>query len=233
LRGAFLAWAVAAAALGVAALGVGRAARAHPVVLELLLYPVALAALTLLATGHHFWPRFFFFALGFAIVVLVDGAMALGDALARAVPRLAGGGAAAGAAAVLAIVAVQLASVPRAWAPKQSYRAALALVARQRDPQDEVVVMGPARHVYVGYYRAPWREAESLAELERIRSAAKRTWLVHSFPVAMAARHPDVQRTLEAEFELVARFPGTLGGGVVKVWRSLGEGSRHARAATR
>jgi uncharacterized membrane protein len=235
LRTAFPMIGVALAALGVAGLGVLRFWRERPVVLELALYPVAIAGAVIVALGHDLWPRFFFFALGFAILLLVAGTMQLGELLARAAPTLHGRGRALGTTIVLLVVALEATIVPRAWQPKQSYREAIALVGRERRPGDEVLVVGPARHVLVDFYRTGWRKVQSLAEVQEARARAPRTWLVYTFPIAMAANYADIAHELDAGFELVGRFPGTLHGGDVLVWRTTAtrrfEEKRHASSA--
>ena len=46
-------------------------------VTALMIVPVVITALALLATGHNLWPRFFFFAAGFAVLILLRGIFAL------------------------------------------------------------------------------------------------------------------------------------------------------------
>ncbi|MEW6269036.1 MAG: glycosyltransferase family 39 protein [Thermodesulfobacteriota bacterium] len=233
LRGAFAAAGLALVAAVVGALGVVRFARERPEVVELAAYPVAVAAAVVIGSEHDLWPRFFFFALGFAALLLVAGAMEVGRLAASVAPPLRGRGRAVGATLVLLIVALEAATVSRAWGPKQRYRDALALVARERRPGDAVLVIGTGHRVFVDFYRADWRVVASLGEVRDASARARRTWLVHSFPVAMAARHGDVERELRAGFDLVGRFAGTLNGGDVLVWRTAAEDGRHARSVDR
>jgi mannosyltransferase len=58
--------------------------RTRPSVLALLMIPVLALAAVVIGLGHHLWPRFFFFAIGFGVLVLVRGATVFGTALAHA-----------------------------------------------------------------------------------------------------------------------------------------------------
>ena len=44
----------------------------------LMILPGLMTAAAVLATSHNFWPRFFFFEIGFAMLLVVRGAMVLG-----------------------------------------------------------------------------------------------------------------------------------------------------------
>lgn len=211
---------VAALVLALAAAGLARIARRSPRVAELFVLPVVVTALLLLVSGHHLWPRFFFFAIGFGALAVVSGALAVGEAIARLARRSPELGTAAGTVVALGIVVASAATVPAAYAPKQSFLAARDLVRRERRPEDAVAVLRPCQTVYCEYYGEDWRAISTLAELEEARSPSGRTWLVHSFPVSFQARHADMQAVLDAEFSLVGRFAGTLHDGTVLVWRA-------------
>jgi hypothetical protein len=220
LGAAFAGAPLAVAVLLLAAAGLWRLARRRPVVGAPFVLPAALTAVVLVASGHHLWPRFFFFAIGFGALAVTSGAFAAGDRLARLSDWTRGLGPAIGTALAVSVVIASATTVPAAYAPKQSFLAARDLVRRERRPDDAVLVLRPAQQVFADYYGEDWRVVTALADLERMRSASGRTWLVASFPVTLRSRHADLRAMLDAEFSIVGRFEGTLHDGTVLVWRA-------------
>ena len=111
--------------------------------------PPLAGAAYVIAAGHHLWPRFFYFAFGFAALVAIRGAMtieqfAMGlSALARA-----GNGLLCGA-----MILVSAASVPFAYGPKQDYEGAMAFVQAERKPGDAVLTAGLISYPYENLYK--------------------------------------------------------------------------------
>jgi mannosyltransferase len=205
--------------LVLAAAGLWRLARRRWIVAELFVVPVLVSGALLLASGHHLWPRFFFFAIGLGALALTSGAFAAGDALARALPRLTGASETTGVALASLLVVASAASLGGVYEPKQRFRAAIDLIESDRGAGATVVVLGGLARVYRDYYGKDWPRVATVAELEAGRSRG-RTWLVHTFPLAVRARYPEIQARLDEEFTIVGRFDGTLHGGTVLVWRS-------------
>jgi len=209
-------------ALGAVALGVLGTIdlwRRRSILLELLAWPVVVGVAVVLGSGHTVWPRLFFFAIGFAALIVVHGATLLGAALAHRTTRVALRPALALLPAVL-VIAVAGAALPDAYGPKQRHAEAIALVEAMRGPGDLVAIAGPAARVARAYFGRDWLRIESAAELESARRGAHRTFFVHAFPIQLRGRRPDVAHALERDFRPVARFAGTLGGGDVLVWAS-------------
>ena len=57
--------------------------RTRPVLLWLFFLPVVLCGAVSMAIGHNLWPRLFFFAVGFGILIVVRGAVVTGELAAR------------------------------------------------------------------------------------------------------------------------------------------------------
>jgi mannosyltransferase len=205
--------------LVLAAAGLWRLARRRWVVAELFVLPVVVSGALIFASGHHLWPRFFFFAIGLAALALVSGAFAVAEELARALPRLLRAAEPLGVAIASLLLVVSAASLGGVYGPKQRFRDALDLLDAERRAGDRVLLLGGAARVYRDYYGRDWPRIESATEIESSRGPG-RTWLVHTFPVATRARHPDIQTALEADFVVAGRFDGTLHEGTVLVWRS-------------
>jgi hypothetical protein len=186
-----------------------------------MILPAALGGGAMLALGHNLWPRFFFFSMGFGLLIVVHGAMELPRLLLQ---PLAHGqehwSRRAGYALAAFIILASLSTVPRAYAlPKQDFTGARDFVQAQLGRGDKVVVVGLAAHAYSKYYAPQWPVANTAQELEALRPDRARVFLVYTLPIELRAAHPDLWGRVEAEFETVKVFPGTLGGGEVYVAR--------------
>ena len=214
LAGAVLALAVGAVAL----------ARRAPLLVAIYLaqFPVTIAILS--AFEMRIWPRYFFVEIGILILFAVHGALLIagwaGDLIAR---RSRWGGAPTGlaAAAIFAMVLVSLALLSRNYAaPKQDFTAARDYVEARRAPGDQVRAIGLAGYVYDEYYRPGWHALEGPAELVALEQAPGRSWLIVAFPHQTERARPAMMRRVKRDYELAAKFPGTLGDGAVRVYRA-------------
>jgi len=175
----------------------------------------------MLIIGHNLWPRFFFFCMGFALLITVHGAMELPRLIGRIAPRVTRWSPKLGYALSGLIIAASAVTVPRCYAlPKQDFTGAMAYVEQQRRPGDTVIVVGLAEHVYPVYYAPSWPVAQDEKQLAALRSPAGRTFVVYTLPIELRAVHPDIWKTLQTDFETDHVFWGTLGGGEVYVCRS-------------
>jgi hypothetical protein len=180
--------------------------------------------------GHPLWPRFFFFLMGFAILIAVRGAMVAGAWLARPLRLPPARTAVPGTAIVLGLILASAATVPAAWRPKQDFAGARAFVEAHRQAGDAVVTLGLATYPYQAFYRAGWEAADSVDGLNAIRARAARTWVVYTVPLQLQGRHPALLATVRRDFTVVRRFEGTLNGGTIYVCRADGRGSAIAPA---
>ncbi|HKQ77195.1 MAG TPA: glycosyltransferase family 39 protein [Blastocatellia bacterium] len=198
-----------------------------------LVLPAPLAGGVMLALGHNLWPRFFFFSMGFALLIVIRGAMAAARLAARLLETLArkwrsswqsrltapGSWAdGAGVALVCLIIAASAATLPRNYRlPKQDFTGARDYIEQRRQPGAAVVAVGLAGMDYGRYFAPHWSVAETQTELDAIRQAHEAVWLVYTLPIEVRAYRPDIWRIIERDFEVVKVFPGTLGGGEVYV----------------
>jgi hypothetical protein len=200
-----------------------------------MLAPGLVTAAVLVAMEHNLWPRFFFFAAGFAVLIAVRGALALGGAL------LAGRGRAVAFAGLIVVAAGSAFTVPTAYHPKQDYRGAREFIRRVSAPADAVVAVDMSEYIYRRYLEpAPsgrgtqppggcagaqnhkcagpgWLAVADARQLAEIEARYPRTWLVYTFPTRLAAVHPDIWSRIESGYTTAATFPGTVGGGTIVV----------------
>jgi len=192
--------------------------------LILVLSPV-IAGGTMVALGHNLWPRFFFFAMGFALLIVVHGAMIFPTLITdrfTSLPLAQSLSATAGLATACLMIVASAVTVPRNYAhPKQDYSGARDYVERQRGPNDVVVAVGLAGVAYRSYFAPTWSVAQTEAELDALRQGRKNVWLIYTLPVEVKAYRQDVWQIIQSDFAIVKVFPGTLGGGEIVVCRQL------------
>jgi hypothetical protein len=195
--------------------GLVQFARTAPVVARLMIVPVLVTLAAVVSLGHPIFPRTFFFAIGFSVLIVIRGTLTIGRLLARAIPPLSGKPELPGTVLCLLMISVSALSVPRAWAPKQDFTRALEYVEQQSSPGDAIVTTGVAAIPYRRFYKVDWRIVESLEGLDAVRAGHTRTWLLYTMPLHMHAAYPAMMDSIQQDFRLVKKFPGTLGDGTL------------------
>jgi len=191
--------------------------RTVPVVARLMIVPVLVTIAAILALGHPMFPRTFFFAMGFAVLIVIRGMLTAARALALAAGPRFGNSELPGTVLCLLLIGVSALSVPRAWAPKQDFTRALEYVEQHSGADDAIVTTGVAAIPYQRFYKVDWQIVESLPELDAVRSAHRRTWLLYTMPLHMHSAYPAMMESIEQDFRIAAEFHGTLGDGTVFV----------------
>jgi hypothetical protein len=203
---------VAVAVLGVGLVSYWRQSRRTALLMFL---PLVITFLTIVAARHNLWPRFFFFASGFLVLAALRGGFVIVRWISRWFPeRIAVTGACATAF-------LSLLTVPRAWQPKQQFRAAYEFVEQERRPGDEVVAVDLASSVYRFRGWAPtWRLTSDLAIIADTERSASRTWVVYTLPTHLRAVMPELYQHLTGPQYRTARvFNATVGGGEIYILR--------------
>lgn len=187
--------------------------------------PSGLGALTMIAAGHHLWPRFFLFVAAFAILVVIEGATEavrwVGGWMGWS-PRRRTQLATAGLVLGIAVLAR---TIPYVYGPKQDYAAARAFIESNRRPGAAVVTVGRSASAFRVYVAPEWGSVESLADLDSVRAAHRETWLVYTMPVEIENNYPEILRAAREDFELAGTFRGTLQGGEIVVYRAPQRGA--------
>jgi hypothetical protein len=186
--------------------------------------PALLGGTMLLLLGHNLWPRFFFFSIGFGLLIAVHGTMTMCQVLARALRVREPVGTIAGLVLTGLLIVISTLSLPRAYAlPKQDFAGARDYVESVRSPEDAVVAVGLAGFAYQRYFAPQWLVADTRAELDEFRRSHPEVWLVYTLPIEVKAYRSDVWAAIQDDFEIVKVFPGTLGDGEVNVCRERGK----------
>lgn len=192
------------------------ARKKSPVVI-LLIVPVVAGITVIMGLGSTLLPRLFFFAMGFAAIILVRGLMLCGNFLSRGLHLDPVRAPLMGAGLCACAIIVSGLSVVRAYQPKQDYGGALQFVQNQRRPGDIILTVGLTVLPYQQFYKVDWRNVTTLADLDKARSRGARTWLVYTMPIVLQAAHPEIMKRIQLDFEAVREFPGTVSGGNIVV----------------
>jgi 4-amino-4-deoxy-L-arabinose transferase-like glycosyltransferase len=189
-----------------------------------MILPGAVGGGLMLALGHNLWPRFFFFSMGFALLIVVHGAVETPRLLARVTGFQGAWSSRAGYALAGLMIIASATTVPRCYAlPKQDFTGARAFVESSLAAGDVVAVAGLAEHAYGLYYAPTWKIVRTSDELKALRASARRTFLVYTLPIELRAAHADLWKMIQADFEMERLFRGSLGGGEVYVYRARDE----------
>lgn len=187
----------------------------------LMILPPIFAGTFMLALGHNLFPRFFFFAMGFGLLIVIHGLVEL--------PKFAAGFIGplkdkklivsyAGTALVMLMILASITTVPRNYAlPKQNFSGAKEYVESHRLPGDNIVAVSIAGMMYGNYFAPQWTVAQTGMDLENIQQKNGKLWLIYTLSPEIKAFHPDMWQMIEKDYEVIKVFPGTLNGGEIFV----------------
>lgn len=208
LPGGMLAVGVAAA-VGVA--GLVSYARQSRVLVLLMIGPPLLVAGVMIVLAHNLWPRFFFAAAGFALMIGVRGIFTAARPLPERIrPAVAVG--------VLILAAVGSSLMLRGvWRPKQEFVAAAEFLRSTPSPGDAVIGLDMAGVALEAYPGLTTMRVTSLEELRRIEAAHPRTWVVYTFEGRMHQVHEEIMSRLDVEYRGAAEYGATIGDGAIHI----------------
>jgi uncharacterized membrane protein len=193
------------------------------VIFALFALPGVITALGAVLTRGTMYPRFYFFLIGFAVIILVRGLTVISEWTSSHWPRwFPGGNPGPALTAILATVLLVSSafSLQRNYRyPKQDFEGAMQFIDAEIKDGDTVVTAGATTYPYRQYYAKPWESVESVEQLREICRRGKPVWLVYTFPRYLEAAAPPVMEMIRKEFNVVKVFHGTLGNGDVFVAR--------------
>ena len=187
-------------------------------ILGLFLLPGVVTVAAAVGLKRPIFPRFLFFLVGFALLIVVRGALTAGRMLSRIPAEQRSRVSAAGFALVLVMAASSLAAlIPDYRYPKQDFEGAMRYVESRRAEGEPIVTAGVAILVYRDYHRRDWEGVKSLEELQAVRARRRRVWVLYTLEGYIESGAPDLMRTIRAECKVERVFLGTLGKGDVTV----------------
>ncbi|MGH7504811.1 MAG: hypothetical protein ACRELX_04140, partial [Longimicrobiales bacterium] len=190
--------------------------RRSPLTFAMFVLPGATTLAGALLGRGTMYPRFYFFLIGFALLIVVRGAMVIGAAVARVAGRVGVLGERIGTAFVGLMIVASALSLRYNYAyPKQAFQAAAAHVESSARPDEPVAVINATWYAYMEYYGKPWTRITSGEELAALRRSGRTVWLLYTFPRYVEHEAPGVSATIRAECGDAATFDGTVGDGDV------------------
>jgi uncharacterized membrane protein len=188
------------------------------VFVSLAIMPGLLLAVVMIAMGRNLWPRMFFNEAGVIIILLVVTGLAIGDWLVK---LLTGSFSKIRYLPLSVLALIFILTLPKLYKyPKQNYTGARDYVLGQMGPGDTVYGLLHAGHVYSLYYAPQWEQLNTLEQLEANRNQHGDTWVLYTLPDLINNAMPELAKGLEAGYDVVEVFPGTLGDGEIIVLRS-------------
>lgn len=158
------------------------------------------------------YPRSFLYVLPFVLLIAVRGMAQWSEWLRvpKLFPWL--------TVAVIAVTALPLVRYYRY--PKQDFTGALRYVEEHKSPVDRVAAIDLAGNCYRAYYAPDMIVPTSVGEIEAIRPAGGRVWILYTLPRELSLRDPEMWSYVRSRLEPKAVLPGTLGGGDLYVART-------------
>lgn len=195
--------------------------RRSPLVFFLFVLPGVMTVIGALMGRGTMYPRFFFFLVGFALLIVVRGAHVIAFVATRQ-PRRAH---ILATSFCLLVVAASASSLRYNYAnPKQAFQPAAAFVEANRQPNEEVGVLNATWYAYIEYYKKPWRRLtfrddpadDPAANLAALREG-RRLWLVYTFPRYITHEAAEIMKTITDECAQATKFNSSVGDGDVYV----------------
>ena len=208
---------------GLFALGLLSYLRRHPLAFALFVVPGFVTIAGALAARGTMYPRFFFFLVGFAMLILARGVMVVATWAATrrygrdATPR----GLRWGLAVSVMVALVFIRSLGYNYAyPKQDWTGAATWLDANVPPGETVITAGVSVWPFEEYVP---RDFTAIANGEGARVDELRrqgpVWMVYVFPRYLEATHPRLFAALPADCVEQSKFDGTLGDGDIFVCR--------------
>jgi mannosyltransferase len=186
--------------------------------LAMFLLPGAITVVAAVALHRPIFPRFLFFLAGFALLIVVRGALEIGRLLRRdgasdavKVPPL-------GIALVVVMAVLSAAALPFNYRfPKQDFEGAMHFVESRAGQGEPVVTVGAATIPYHEYFHRTWEGISSVEQLQEVRAQGRRVWVLYTLKGYIESLTPDLMNTLRTDCSVAGVFRGTLADGDVTV----------------
>ncbi len=179
--------------------------------------PVLVTIAGALATRGTMYPRFFFFAIGPAVLIAVHGAFESSRWLAARWSVVGAGDRLGTVGVSLAVVLSALSLSANYRFPKQDFEGAMRYVLAERGSDDAVVTTGIPSNPLNTLYQQSWPVVSTRSSLDSVRFAVPRTWVIWTFPRILERSAPEIAQLLSQECPQPRTFRGTVGGGDILV----------------
>jgi uncharacterized membrane protein len=198
--------------------------KTRPSVFFLFLLPAPVVLALGIAMGRPIYPRFIFFVMGFGLLIVIRGAVVIGDWLQdrfQLQSRSLSFGTALALLFTLSGIVVSAKSLTYGYSlPKQDYAGAIKFIEDYKSDDDTVVVIPTSASEPIrNYYGKPWPEVRTAAQLQEMRSKTKGLIVVFSLGFYIESRKPELWSLINTQCREIETFRGTIGGGDIHVKR--------------
>jgi mannosyltransferase len=192
--------------------------RRSPTVVALFFAPPLLLLVTAVLLQRPIFPRFFFFASGFALLVIMRGVVVIANLIARPLKHQSLRHHPERVLRVLAftgIATVSVLALPAGYRhPKQDYEGVLNYVVTQIQPGAFIANIGSGTsYPFQKYYNRQWQRLRTAAELESVQEQYATVWLLYTFKRYIEALEPEIMSLVRTTCVEVKTFQGTIVGG--------------------
>jgi len=178
---------------------------------------IGLTMALLYALGMRIWPRFFFVDIGFLFALIVFGVAWVSTRLEAFIPALPKTYHFRLGVVGMFVISAGLAT-QNYRAPKQDIPGPIDLIEENLSAGEAVYAVGYVGGLYVDHIRPDWELINSSETLAAAIEDPASKWLVIGFPARSFREIEGLSSAIDG-FELVKRFPGTLGDGDMLVYR--------------
>jgi mannosyltransferase len=177
--------------------------------------------------GHNLFPRFFFFAMGFGLLIAVCGAYELPNALFKLLNKFylfknynAVNCQSFGLICAGLLIIASLLTLPRNYSlPKQDFSGARNYVEQNHLANEKIVAVRIAGEMYGRYFAPQWTNVKTEDDLENIERSQDKIWLIYTLSPEIKAFRPQLWEAIGKNYQIEKIFPGTLNGGEIYVCR--------------
>lgn len=215
--------------------GVVSYARKDGLALSMFLLPGAVTLGCATLARGTMYPRFYFFLIGFAFLIVIRGAFVLGRWLVRSMggARLAERSGSTGTLLALVLILVSAVALRANYvAPKQDFAGALEFVEAVAGASDVIATVGVTALPYKYLYGRSFKKLTDAASLDELRAGGRRVWVLYTFFRYIEASDGALARALRDDCETSQVFPGTVGGGAITVCSFAAAGANQGGGPT-
>lgn len=203
--------------------GLGSYYQSNKMALSIFICSIVVTFLVAFLARGTMYPRFFFFLVGFLILIGVRGVMVTvrfcsvwlfrREEQKNYANRLA-------SAAMIVVLCISAVSMVRNYLyPKMDFEGARQWVESQAEPGDAIVTAGAAAFPYRDFYGVNWPEMKVLSDFDNVKTQTGQIWIVFTFRRYMKMSAPEIYTVVDRECSEGKHFHGTLGGGDMIVCR--------------
>ena len=179
--------------------------------------PAVILVVTMVLMGRNLWPRLLFNMAGFAVLYIAFIACLFSDYIGK----LSKVGKKLRFLPQIALALFFLSTTPGVYKhPKQDFYSALEFIDSKTSSNDTIIALHMAGKIYDKYYSLNWHVANSAGELRQYASQEADTWIVYTLPAFIRKARPEIYAELQTNYQIAARFRGTLGDGDIIVMKN-------------